>query len=326
MKKLQITSKLKTYDIIIKNHLLKDLRDYFHDDIFYVVIADDMIPEPYINQVTTQLKQHVVIRFPAGEQSKSLEQYQYIVEEMQKFNIARDACVIALGGGVTGDLSGFVAATYMRGIDYVQIPTTLLSQIDSSVGGKVAINTKKSKNSLGQFYPPSLVLIDPTTLKTLTRRQFNNGVAEIIKYGMIYSKSLFESLINEDVETKLEDIIYQSLAIKKHFVESDEYDQGVRQMLNFGHTFGHAYEAYYRYQKYYHGEAVALGMLMVSDKPNVKSELIKALKKYDLPIKDEAQKEMLLPYVKKDKKIRSNQLSLIVVETIGKAKIKKLTL
>lgn len=324
MKKLQIKSQKSFYDIIIKNDLLSNLRGYFSDDVFYVIIADDMIPARYIEQVNNQIKQSIVIRFPAGEHSKSIEQYQYIVDEMQKHNVSRDACVIALGGGVTGDLSGFVAATYMRGIDYIQIPTTLLAQIDSSVGGKVAINTKQAKNSLGQFYPPKLVLIDPDTLKTLPKRQFNNGVAEIIKYGMIYSQSLFETLLNQDIQKQLEDIIYQSLLIKKYFVENDEFDQSIRQMLNYGHTYGHAYEAYYDYQKYYHGEAVALGMLMVCEKEDIRLALLNLLKKYHLPTKDPANKDDLLPYIMKDKKIRSNQLSLIVVNTIGKASIKKI--
>lgn len=326
MKNIEVTSKQRKYNIIIQNNLLKSVKDYLPNDKFYVIVSDDQIPQIYIDTVREQLKNNLLITFPSGEKSKSFTQYQRIISILQQHNINRSATIIALGGGVTGDLVGFVASTYLRGVDYVQIPTTLLSQIDSSVGGKVAINTDKAKNSIGSFYAPSIVLIDPLTLKTLTKRHFNNGMAEMIKYGMIYSASLFDEIINNDVTENMEHYIYESLMIKKHFVESDEFDKGVRQILNYGHTYGHAYESYYKFEKYLHGEAISLGMIKVCEDESVKSKLINVFKKYDLPISDNADDKVLKEYIKNDKKNIDDHLNLIVVETIGKASIKSVNI
>jgi 3-dehydroquinate synthase len=326
MKTIEVKSKQRNYKIIIKNNLLDNLGDYIDDNRLYVIISDDLIPSVYINQVKTACTNNLHISFPAGEKSKSFEQYERIISILQNNNVSRDACIIALGGGVTGDLSGFVAATYLRGIDLIQIPTSLLAQIDSSVGGKVAINTDKAKNSVGNFYAPHLVLIDPLTLNTLTDRHFNNGMAEMIKYGMIYSKELFGKLLKENVKENIEYFIYQSLVIKKHYVENDEFDTGLRQILNFGHTYGHAYEAYYNFDKYLHGESISLGMIKVCPDNTIKEMLIEVLKKYSLPIEDNVKTEALLPFIKNDKKQTKDYLNLIVVNEVGKATIKKVIL
>lgn len=326
MKRISVKSKLKNYSIIIQNNLLNSLKDYFEDDRVYVIIHDDNIPKIYIEQVKAACKKNLVIDFPEGEASKSLKQYQRIISIMQENNIKRDACIVAVGGGVTGDLSGFVASTYLRGIKYIQVPTTLLSQIDSSVGGKVAINTDYSKNSIGSFYPPSIVLIDPLTLSTLPKRHFNNGMAEAIKYGMIYSEALFNEILYKNIEDKLELFIYDCLIIKKYFVENDEFDSAIRQKLNFGHTFGHAYEKFYDFKKYYHGEAVSLGMIKSTKSEAAKTELIKVLRKYQLPTFDEAKENDLIKYIKKDKKNTEEYLNIISVKKIGEAIIEKVNL
>lgn len=326
MKKIEVLSSTHNYEIIIQNNLLNSLEDYLDKSKLYVIVSDHQIPEQYVERVKKACPKNIVIRFPAGESSKSFHEYERIIKIMQEYQVSRDACLIALGGGVTGDLSGFIAATYMRGIDYIQIPTTLLAQIDSSVGGKVAINTEHAKNSVGQFYAPKIVLIDPKTLNTLPNREFNNGMAEMIKYGMIYSSDLFEKISNENVKDNLEYFIHQSLLIKKYFVEEDEFDQSIRQILNFGHTFGHAYEAYYNYHKYLHGEAISLGMVKVCDNIGVKEKLKKVLLKYHLPIQDDVPEEKLLPYIKIDKKKKNDTLHLIVVNEIGKATIQKISL
>ena len=323
MKSINIESKNGNYRIVIESGLLNHVQDFLDVDKTYIIITDDMIPTLYINQLISSLNKYMIIKFPAGEQSKSLKEYQKIISIMQENNVSRDACIIALGGGVTGDLSGFIASTYMRGIDYIQIPTSLLAQIDSSVGGKVAINTELAKNSIGQFYSPSLVLIDPITLQTLDERQFNNGMAEMIKYGMIHSLNLFEEIETQNIKDNLEHFIYESLSIKRYYVENDEFDHSIRQILNFGHTFGHAYESLYRYEKYLHGEAVALGMLKVCNNYDVRRRLIAVLKKYNLPIEDSASDLDLIPYIKNDKKNTSNYLNLIIVDKIGKAMIVK---
>ncbi len=323
MEKIRIKSKERNYDIIIENNLLEHIRDYLDVDRFYVIISDDNIPTKYITLVKNACKKHLIITFPEGENSKSFKQFENIISILQDNNISRDACIIALGGGVTGDLSGFIAASYLRGIDYIQIPTSLLAQIDSSIGGKVAINTDKAKNSVGSFYPPIKVLIDPMTINTLPTRHFNNGMAEMIKHGMIYSKSLFDEILNKNVKDNLEYFIAESLKIKKHFVENDEFDKSIRQILNYGHTYGHAYESYYKFEKYFHGESVALGMVKVCDNQDVKSRLIEVLTKYNLPISDPAKDEDLIPFIKKDKKTAEKHLNLIIVNEIGKAEIKK---
>lgn len=326
MKTVSVISKQKNYSILIENNLLNNLKDYLNDDKFYVIISDDQIPKKYIELVKNSCPKNLFISFPAGEDSKSFNQYERIISILQENNIKRDACIIALGGGVTGDLSGFVASTYLRGIELIQIPTSLLAQVDSSVGGKVAINSNHSKNSVGSFYAPSIVLIDPLTLNTLSRRHINNGVAEIIKYGMIYSRELFYEILNNDILSDIELYIYKSLIIKKHYVEEDEFDTSLRQILNFGHTYGHAYEKYYSYNKYFHGEAVALGMVKATNNKGTKEELIKILNKYNLPTKDDAPDVELKKLIKNDKKNTSNHLNMIKVDEIGEAYIQKVSL
>ncbi|MCF7923933.1 MAG: 3-dehydroquinate synthase [Candidatus Izimaplasma sp.] len=311
------------YDIFIKNNLLDNLEDYLDANKNYIIIADDQIPNIYIEKVKKFCINNFIIRFPAGEKSKSIKQYSIIIDKLIDNLVKRDSVIIALGGGVTGDLAGFVASTFYRGIEYIQIPTSLLAQIDSSVGGKVAINSNSVKNAIGSFYPPKKVLIDPTTLTTLPKRHFNNGMAEMIKYGMIYSKDFFEEIKANNVLENIEYYIYKSLRIKKHFVESDEFDRSIRQILNFGHTFGHAYEAYYNYDKYLHGEAISLGMLEIVNE-EIKPSLLEILIKYNLPTKDSTSKKVLIKLIKNDKKNTSNYLNLICVDAIGKGYIKKI--
>ncbi|MBU1144475.1 MAG: 3-dehydroquinate synthase [Firmicutes bacterium] len=323
MKTLDVKSTLRTYPVIIENNLLNRLKDYLNPQLYYVIISDDHIPFAYIEKVKKACPKNELITFPQGESSKSLEEFSRIIAILLDKNIRKDSVIIALGGGVTGDLAGFIASVYLRGIPYIQIPTTLLSQIDSSVGGKVAINTDKSKNVIGNFYPPTKVLIDPVTLSTLEDRQFANGMAEMIKYGMIADKNLFDKIKNEDVKKDLEYYIFKSLEIKKRFVEADEFDDGIRQSLNFGHTFGHALEAYYRYQKYLHGEAISIGMVMVLSKNQVRQELVQVLKKYNLPTEDSVGIDDLKGYINHDKKNRNNLLKIVDVLEIGSSVITK---
>ncbi len=323
MKKIDVISSVRTYPIYIKNNLLKSLKDHLDDSRFYVIVSDDGIPQTYIDSVKNACKNHLFISFPNGEQSKSLSEFDRITSILLEKNIKKDACLIALGGGVTGDLVGFIASVYLRGIDFIQIPTTLLSQIDSSVGGKVAINSSLGKNVIGSFYPPIAVYIDPTTLTTLSNRHLSNGMAEMIKYGMIADRELFNKIKNEDVYSDFEYYIHRSLLIKKQYVEEDEFDTGVRQSLNFGHTFGHAIESYYQYQKYYHGEAVAIGMVMVLSKAEVRRELIEVLKKYHLPTDDNVDISKLKEYINRDKKNRNQLLNIVDVLEIGQSVITK---
>ena len=321
--KLTVKSKVRDYEIFIKKGLLDEISNYLDVNKQYVLICDNQIPKTIIEKISKQLKIVIAIEFPAGEKSKSISEFQLVINLLINNNISKDVTILAVGGGVTGDLTGFIASTLYRGVNYIQIPTTLLSQVDSSVGGKVAINADSSKNTIGSFYPPEKVLIDPETLKSLPKRQFNNGVAEIIKYALIASPSLFNKLFEENIESCIEEIIYECLEIKREIVEKDEFDTGRRHILNFGHTYGHAYEAKYNFTKYLHGEAVSLGMMkMVSD--SLKDQLKSLLVKYNLPVTDPAKTKDLLNYIKHDKKATTNSLSVVFVDEIGKAKIIKI--
>jgi 3-dehydroquinate synthase len=323
MRQLKIKTSTGFYDVIIDPGLLDRLRDHLDPATFYVIISDDQIPAAYVDKVAAAVPNHIVIRFPQGEGSKSLAELARIVDIMTDHSVRRDSCVIALGGGVTGDLAGFAAAIYLRGIPFIQIPTTLLAQIDASVGGKVAVDTPKAKNVLGAIHPPVKVLIDPLTLATLDHRQIANGMAEMIKYGMIADRGFFDEIKNGDPAADWERFIFRSLEIKRRFVETDEFDNGIRRALNFGHTYGHAIEAYYNYGKYLHGEAIAIGMVMVVSNPGVRTELIECLRKYGLPTSDPVDFENLKQYVNRDKKQRHDLLSIIDVLEIGSSVIVK---
>jgi len=323
MRQLSVKSHKGSYDVFIESGILKKLKLYINPDLFYVIIADDMIPIDYINDVKNACPDHLLIHFPAGELSKSMTEFSRIIDILVSHNIRKDAVVVSVGGGVTGDLSGFVASTYSRGLDFIQIPTTLLSQIDSSVGGKVAINTTGAKNIIGSIYPPKKVLIDPLTLNTLDKRQINAGMAEMIKYGMIADKAFFEKVKNEDPSKDWDYYIYKSLEIKKRYVEADEFDNSLRQSLNFGHTIGHALETYYEYKKYLHGEAVSIGMVQILSNPQIKRELIDCLKKYNLPTSDPVSFDELKVYINRDKKGRKDLLKIVDVTEIGNSVIVK---
>ena len=323
MRQLSVKSHQGAYDVLIESGLLKKLRQYINPERFYVIIADDMIPIDYVNDVKNACPDHLLIRFPAGEMSKSLFEFSRIIDIMVKHNIRKDAVIVALGGGVTGDLSGFIASVYSRGLDFIQIPTTLLSQIDSSVGGKVAINTTDAKNIIGSIYPPKQVFIDSLTLNTLDKRQINAGMAEMIKYGMIADKAFFEKIKNEDPSQDWDYYIHKSLEIKKRYVEADEFDNSIRQSLNFGHTIGHALETYYEYKKYLHGEAIAIGMVQILTNPQIKKELIECLKKYNLPTSDPVSFDELKVYINRDKKGRKDLLKIVDVTEIGSSVIIK---
>ena len=316
--KLTVKSNRFNYDVIIERKLLDQIEKWIDVEKTYAVIADDNIPQDIVNKVINKLNNYMFIDFPEGEKSKSIEQYSRIINLLIDNGVNKDINIIALGGGVTGDLVGFISSTLYRGVNLIQIPTTLLSQIDSSIGGKVAINMDKVKNSVGNIYPPSLVLIDPETLNSLPVRHFNNGMAEMIKYGMIYSRELFDFIKNKNVKENIDKLIYECLKIKKYYVEIDEFDNDSRYILNFGHTYGHAYEAYYNFDKYLHGEAISLGMIKTTNK-NIRDELIGVLKKFSLPTEDNAEQKDLIKYIKRDKKSKGESIKMVFVDQIGYA-------
>ena len=246
-----------------------------------------------------------------------------LCEKMISFGFTRTDCVAAVGGGVIGDLAGFVAATYMRGVDFYNIPTTLLSQVDSSIGGKTAINLGGVKNIVGAFYQPKAVIIDTEVLSTLPKRQIANGMAEVIKMSLTSDEYLFEILENGVTGENIEDVIVRALKIKKSVVEVDEREGGLRKILNFGHTLGHGIEAAEELNGLYHGECVAIGMTSCSS-PEVKERLIPLLEQYGLPTKYDGDIDTALSFIKQDKKCEGDEISVILVDNIGKYRIEKM--
>ena len=270
--------------------------------------------------------------FPAGEASKQLSTIAEIYNSLADNGFSRKDFIVALGGGVTGDMAGFAAATYQRGIDFVQIPTSLLSQVDSSVGSKTGVDIKQGKNLVGAFWQPSVVIIDPDTLNTLTPEFFADGMAEVIKYGCIKSLPLFERLEQENAADIIEEIIYDCVSIKRDVVERDEHEAGERMLLNFGHTLGHSIEKAYGYTGITHGQAVGVGMVLMTRAsetagitPSGTTERIEnLLKKYNLPITDKTPLDEMASGALGDKKASGDSINIVLLNKIGDSFTKKL--
>ncbi len=270
-----------SYDIIVERGILARVGENINLQRRVLVVTDSGVPEIYAQTVARQCKQPVICTVQSGEGSKSIEMFAKLLQKMLDNNFSRRDCVVAVGGGVVGDLSGFAASAYMRGIDFYNIPTTLLSQIDSSIGGKTAINFGNVKNIVGAFYQPKKVLIDSQLLKTLPERQLSNGLAEAIKMALTSDSELFEMLESKDIKENIDEIIIRSLNIKKSVVEQDEKESGLRKILNFGHTIGHGIESSENMTELYHGECVALGLIPMCDE-KIRARVIGVLKKCNL--------------------------------------------
>ncbi|MDE6242346.1 MAG: 3-dehydroquinate synthase [Anaeroplasmataceae bacterium] len=326
MKQLRIQLKMNSYNIFIEDdilfHLSFYIKEVYQNKKIYI-ITDDNVEKLYLETVKNSLKEYEVesIVIPHGETSKSIEVYTKVVKELLDKDIRRNELLLALGGGVIGDLTGFVAATLYRGLPYVSVPTSLLSQMDSSIGGKTGIDFYDRKNIIGCFKQPKLVLIDPKTLHTLSKREWNNGMGELIKHAAIGNEKLFEMLKHKPEIN--EEIIYQSLSVKQAVVEKDEFDTKERMLLNFGHTFGHAIELKLGLK---HGEAVALGMLMVIrfgidlglTEESCYTELKEIIRLYELPFDEPNYKEFLLE-IAKDKKNLAGKINVVLLSKIGHA-------
>lgn len=304
------------------------------------LITDENVDKYYGSETEKSLKNQGFdvrkIVLQAGEKTKSFNSLMTLYNEFIDFNLTRSDLIITMGGGVIGDLGGFAAATYLRGIKFVQFPTSLLAQVDSSVGGKVAVDLEKGKNLVGAFYHPSLVIIDSEMLDTLPDRVFNDGMGEVIKYGLIGDKELFDKLYNaggrNDVMKIIDDVIHTCCDIKRIVVEKDEKDTGLRMILNFGHTIGHAIEKYFNFEKYTHGEAISIGMYEITKISEEKGLTEKGtadrikniLVKYDLPYDVKIDnKEEIIDTISLDKKNLNNVLNLIVLDKIGSCRIIK---
>ncbi len=341
---LEIKLSQNQYSILIKRDILEDIgteirKLYKNNKI--AVITDSNVEALYGKKLLKSLEKHdfqtKIITIKPGESSKSLDTAKNIYEELLDFEITRGDMIVALGGGVVGDIVGFVASTLLRGIPFIQIPTSLLAQIDSSVGGKVAVNLPRGKNLVGSFYHPQAVFIDPELLRTLDKRFLYDGMAEVIKYGCIKDKALFEKLMTIETEEELlrnmEEIILNCCKIKRDIVERDEKDHGERMLLNFGHTIGHAIEKYFAYKKYTHGEAVAIGMynmtkkseeMGLTEKGTAKS-IREVIIKYNLPYEmPDTNIDKLTEAVGLDKKNKGKTLNIILLKKIGDSFIKKI--
>ena len=336
MKKISVRTST-SYEVLIERGSIKKSGEFIAEitkSRKVAVITDDIAGSLYGETVVDSLRENgfecTVFTFPNGEQSKNLTVLRQIFDFLCESGITRSDMLISLGGGVVGDITGFAAASYLRGVDFVQIPTTLLAQVDSSVGGKTAIDISGGKNLVGAFKQPALVICDSDTLKTLTPKNLSCGMAEVIKYGMIRDGDLFEKLENHtlyDGDEIMDDIVYTCIDIKRNVVEGDEFDRGERMILNFGHTLGHAIEGWHNYTDYTHGMGVAVGMCLITDRfaPELSGRLKKCLTAYKLPTDTEAPMSELLPYCSKDKKRAYGNINYIVCQTVGVAEIRKST-
>lgn len=313
------------YNIYLERGALLKAGDYLNLDRKVLIVTDSGVPEIYSKTVAKFCKTPFIVTIPMGESSKCFESYKMLLSKMVEFGFTRTDCVVAVGGGVVGDLSGFVAASFMRGVDFYNIPTTVLSQVDSSIGGKVAIDFEGIKNIVGAFYPPKAVIIDPETLKTLPERQISNGLAESVKMSMTSDKELFSLFETQDIMPNIDKIIEASLRIKKYVVEEDEKESGLRKILNFGHTLAHAIESENEMQNFYHGECVALGMIPMCDE-KIRPRLINVLNKLNLPTKVDFDKQKIVEAMSHDKKMSGDSITVIFVEKIGEFKMKKMLL
>ena len=342
MEKLHINLEEKSYDIFIEKGIFSEVGKYIskvYKEKKIVVVTDTNVDRLYGDKLIKNLEDigytTSKVVFNAGEENKNFDTLTEVYEKIVDSGIKRGDLLIAFGGGVVGDLAGFAASTIYRGMDFIQIPTTLLAQVDSSVGGKVAVDTNRGKNLVGSFYQPKMVIIDPELLKTLDEREVRSGMAEVIKYGAIYDNEFFNFLLDKkdikDSMNHIEKIIKRCCEIKAKIVEIDELDMGLRMILNFGHTLGHAIEKYYNYTKYTHGEAISIGMYEITrlgERLNItklgESEKIKEiLQNYNLPIEDEVKLKDLVEIMKTDKKNISGVLNFIFLSEIGEVKIKK---
>lgn len=328
MKKIHLDLGARGYDITVGRGLIHRACELLEIRSRAIVVTDSGVPKEYSEAVAKSLGGARIVTLPEGEGSKSLSGFERVLTAMAEEHLTRKDAVVAVGGGVVGDLTGFAAASYMRGIAFYNIPTTVLSMVDSSVGGKCAINLGGIKNIVGAFYQPRGVLIDIDTLLTLDERQTSAGLSESVKMSLTSDAelfSLFEKMSYEEIIACLDDIIIRSVMIKKSVVEADECEAGLRKILNFGHTVGHGIEAAEEMQGIYHGECVALGMIPMCA-PSVRDRLIPVLKKLKLPYLYSGDIDTALELMSHDKKADGSCVDAVFVEEVGKYEIKRTSL
>lgn len=337
--KLYVDLGANSYPIYIENHILERAKDYV-SQVFsgrkIMIVSDDNVYPLYGEKLREGLSggfECYSLVLPHGEATKNFQSLPLIYNALLEVKMSRSDLIIALGGGVIGDLAGFASASYLRGIKFVQIPTSLLAQVDSSVGGKVAVDLPQGKNLVGAFFQPSLVLIDPLVLDTLPKRFINDGMGEVIKYGCIKNRDLFTDLEThssfEDLKKDLPSVVQRCVDIKRIVVEKDQFDTGERMLLNFGHTLAHTIEQYHHYERESHGEAVAVGMYQITKlaeekglTPSGEAERIKkVLETYGLPYKCGLPLKDLIGAITLDKKNLAGKLNVVLLHEIGNSYI-----
>lgn len=348
MEKVVVNAGGKTYEIIIESGLFNRVPHIFRDKFLgkkLAIIADSNVFQLYGETFVHQLEQDgffvMPIIFEAGEKSKNLATLNKIYKSLADGAFTRSDIVVALGGGVTGDMAGLAAATFLRGMGYIQIPTTLLAMVDSSIGGKVAVDLPQGKNLVGAFYQPDAVFTDPKLLESLSDRYFSDGMAELLKHSFIRDLNLFNSLVNDNIYDRktlsknLDEYIFKSCNIKRIVVEEDEQDNGIRQLLNFGHTVGHAIERVQNYSGLSHGEAISIGMIVITmltermelTRKGETRRIINALEKYGLPTKwPDLDISQVINAMSLDKKNRSGKITIAYIEEIGQGRLIELDL
>ncbi len=329
------------YEIIVQRGVFEhcsEIISAFFDSRNTVIVTDETVYRIYGKILEDKLLNEGfkvgVFILKDGEQSKNLDNLSLLYEFLSKSQITRDDFIIALGGGVVGDLAGFAAASFLRGISFIQIPTTLVAQVDSSIGGKTAINIKSGKNLVGAFHQPSLVICDPDLLSTLSPKTFCDGMGEVIKYAVAFSELLFIKLSKTNIYDILEEVIFECILCKKNIVENDERDLDNRMKLNLGHTVGHAIEKYNNYKNITHGQAVSIGMVYIMQqgeklgitRKNETEKLKRLLEKFNLPTTADISHENIFYNSLSDKKRRGNNITIVIVSEIGKSHLLTLNL
>lgn len=317
MKTINIKSKHHDYSIILHENLVTLLNNYLNPEQRYFIVIDKKLEEKYKNILLECSPKSIIFPIEGGEEAKTLEGYQQLGAELLNNQISKDDILVAFGGGTITDLVGYTAATYKRGMQFINIPTTTLAMVDASIGGKNALNLGSTKNAIGTIYPPKEVLIGFDVLETLPDKHVQNGLFEALKMGLILDEALF-NIFKEDYMNKLEEIIIRSIVLKKVIVEQDEDEKGLRKILNYGHTIGHAIEL--TTDHLLHGEAIANGMLILSKDRAYETDLRTILNKMNCPLISSIN-DSILNNIQNDKKAANGNIDLVIVNTVGKVQL-----
>lgn len=315
MKTIEVKYTNSKTKIQIEKNILSKINTFVDENKKYLILTDETVYKLYHEKLNINNSTFYIL--PIGEQEKNYQNVSHIIASLLELKMEKTDYLINFGGGVISDLGGFVASIYKRGINYINIPTTLIAQVDASIGGKTGIDYQNYKNQIGTIYQPKLVFVDPTLLNTLPNEQYLSGLGEVIKYAICFDEEMFNSLFND---INLENIVTKCIEIKAKITAIDELDEGVRLILNFGHTIGHAIEAITNYT-IPHGICIAIGMLYEIDNLEIKDKLTTLLNLLGFPIELKIDKEKLINYIMQDKKIRNGILKLPKLEKIGKAVI-----